>query len=74
MKKVPSPNEKLVNPSPSSIGDHIKQMGHPASLDDFHISSRTDNAFDLLIQESLLIQRDRPILNSQQSSIPLVLF
>ena len=58
----------------SAIGDHISKSGHNGSLDDFHILSKTENSFDLLIHESLLILRDHPSLNSQQSSIPLVLF
>ena len=37
-------------------------------------NDRANNEFDLLIHESLLILRDRPSLNSQQSSIPLALF
>ena len=41
---------------------------------DFSILAKTDNSFDLLIYESLLILRDRPSLNSQQSSIPMALF
>ena len=40
---------------------------------DFSILDRANNEFDLLIHESLLILRYRPVLNSQQSSIPLVL-
>ena len=60
--------------SPSAIGDHISKSGHDASLENFEIISRTDNSFDLLIHESLLILRDRPMLNSQLSSIPLALF
>lgn len=66
-------DSKLTSPNPSATWDHIKQTGHIASLDDFSIISKTDNFFDL-IHESLLIQRDRPCLNSQQSSIPMVLF
>ena len=66
--------QKLATRSPSSIGDHGKQTGHVISLENFQITSRTDNSFDLLIHESLLIQGDRPGLNFQQSSIPLVLF
>ena len=58
----------------SAIGDHISKSGHNGSLDDFHILVKTENSFDLLIHESLLILRDHPSLNSQQSSIPLVLF
>ena len=59
---------------PSSIKEHICKFGHTASFDNFSILSKSDNSFDLLIHESLLIQRDRPSLNSQQSSIPLSLF
>ena len=44
------------------------------SVNDFSILDRANNDFDLLIHESLLILRDRPELNSQQSSVPLVLF
>ena len=58
----------------SAIGDHISKSGHNGSLEDFDILSKTENSFDLLIHESLLILRDHPSLNSLQSSIPLVLF
>ena len=63
-----------IKASPSAIGDHISQSGHAASLEDFSVLDRANNEFDLLIHESLLILRDRPSLNSQQSSIPLALF
>ena len=55
-------------------GDHVTQSGHAASLEDFSVLDRANNDFDLLIHESLLILRDRPSLNSQQSSIALALF
>ena len=57
-----------------AIWDHINQSGHAASLEGFVVLDRANNDFDLLIHESLLILRDRPSLNSQQSFIPLVLF
>ena len=63
-----------IKSSPSAIGDHISKSGHDASLENFEIISRTVNSFDLLIHESLLILRDRPMLNSQLSSISLALF
>ena len=63
-----------IKSSPSAVGGHISKSGHDASLENFEIISRTDNSFDLLIHESLLILRDRPSLNSQLSSIPLALF
>ena len=62
-----------VKGGPSAIRDHINQSGHAASPKDFSILDRANNELDLLIHESLLILRDRPVLNSQQSSIPLVL-
>ena len=62
------------SPSSSSIWDYIKQSGHSGTLEDFSIISKSDNSFDLLTHESLLIQRDRPTLNSQQFSIPMTLF
>ena len=63
-----------IRASPSAIGGHISRSGHAASFKDFSILDRANNEFDLLIHESPLIIRDRPDLNSQQSSIPLVLF
>ena len=58
----------------SPIKDHIKETGHAASFDDFCILDKVKNNFDLQIHESLLILRDRPTLNQQNSSIPLYLF
>ena len=66
--------QKTNSSNPSSIGEHIGKTGHNATMEDFKIIAKCNNAFDLLIYESLLIQKDRPSLNSQQSSIPLVLF
>ena len=64
---------KRACPSSSSVGDHVKQSGHEGTLEDFSIISKTSMTFDFHIHESLLIQRDRPTLNSQQSSISMVL-
>ena len=60
---------KLAAPTPSSISDRVKQTGHTASIGYFCIISKTDNSYDLLIHESLLLLKGRPILNSQQSSL-----
>ena len=66
--------QQKIKVTASAIWDHLNESGHTASLDDFSILDRANNDFDLLIHESLLILRDRPSLNSQQSSIPLALF
>ena len=57
-----------------AIRDHIKDTGHSGSLDNFCIIDRTNNELDFLVNESLLILRDRTTLNFQSSSIPLCLF
>ena len=63
-----------VKVSPSAIWNHINKSGHAASVEDFSVLDRANNDFYLLIHESLLILRDRPSPNSQQSSITLALF
>ena len=65
---------KSIKGAPSSIRDHIVNTGHSASINDFCIINTASNELDLLIHESLLILRDRPTLNQQNSSIPLCLF
>ena len=54
---------KSIKGVPSSIKDHVNSTGHAASFEDFDISDKSNNNFDLLIHESLLILRDRPALN-----------
>ena len=65
---------KICLVSRSSIRDHIVNTDHSASINDFCIINTASNELDLLIHESLLILRDRPTLNQQNSSIPLCLF
>ena len=52
----------------------VSSTGHSASVKDFCIFDNAGTELDLLIHESLLILRDRPTLNQQNSSIPLCLF
>ena len=47
---------RKIESNSSSLGDQISRSGHEASFDDFEIISKTDNHFDLLIYESLLIK------------------
>ena len=48
--------------------------GHKASFDNFSIRLKKNNAFKLHLKESLLISRDKPILNRNIYSFPLELF
>ena len=65
---------KKVKPSAeSSICDHLLFCNHNLSFDDFTILAQGANKFLLEIKETLLIKRDKPILNKNLSSAPLFL-
>ena len=58
----------------SSICDHLLCCNHDPSLNEFTILVQDTNKLLLEIKESLLIKRDKPILNKNISSTPLFLF
>ena len=47
----------------SAVSDHRLRCDCVISFDDFHVLASGTNNFRLLIKESLLIKRDKPILN-----------
>ena len=67
-KKVKIDNNKL-----TAIQEHLC-CNYSPSFEDFSILTRESNDFKLNIIESLLIARDKPILNKADSSLPLELF
>ena len=68
-KKVKIDNNKL-----TAIQEHLLRCNYSPSFKDFSILTRESNDFKLKIIESLLIARDKPILNKADSSLPLELF
>ena len=58
----------------SAVSDHRLQCDCVISFDDFDVLASDTNKFRLLIKESLLIKRDKPILNRTIKSLPLKLF
>ena len=68
-KKVKIDNNKLM-----TIQEHLLCCNYSPSFEDFSILTREGNDFKLKIMESLLIARDKPILNKADSSLPLELF
>ena len=58
----------------SAIRDHLSNCNSIPSFEEFTILTNGNNKFDLEIEESLLIKRDRPILNKIISSAKLFLF
>ena len=61
-------------PKKSAIFDHMLLDGYKASFDNFSILLKENNAVTLLLKESLLISRYKPILNKNIYSFPLELF
>ena len=58
----------------SAISDHLLQCNCAINFDDFSILATDCNKLKLLLRESLLINRDKPILNRTIKSFPLKLF
>ena len=58
----------------SAVSDHRLQYDNVISFDNFDVLASDTNNFSLLFKESLLIKRDKPILNDTIQSFPLKLF
>ena len=66
---------KKTKPSKESlIRDHLLNCNNIASFEEFTILTKGDNKFVLEIKETLLIKRNRSILNRNISSAKLFLF
>ena len=64
-----------VNPSKEhAIWDHLLNCNNIPSFDKFTILTHGHHKYILEIKESLLIKRDRPVLNKNISSAKLFLF
>ena len=68
-KKVNIDNNKLM-----AIQEQLLCCNYSPCSKTFPILTRGSNDFKLKIMESLLITRDKPILNKVDSSLPLELF
>ena len=67
-------NKRLKNVKQSAISDHLLTCECNINFDGFTILSNDSNNINLLIKESLLISRDKPILNKTVKSFSLELF
>ena len=65
-------NRRLKNIKQSAISDHLLTCECNINFNDFTIFSKDSNNFNLLVKESLLIARDKAILNETVKSLPLV--
>ena len=67
-------NKRLKNAKQSAILDHLLTCDCNINFNDFTILSKDSNNINLLIKESLLMSRDKPILNKAVKSFSLELF
>ena len=63
--------KRLKNVKQSAISDHLLQCNCAINFDHFSILATDCNKFKLLLRESLLIKREKPILNRTIKSFPL---
>ena len=66
--------KRLKNVKQSAISDHLLTCDCNINFNDFTIFSKDSNNINLLIKDSLLTSRDKPILNETAKSFPLELF
>ena len=58
----------------TSMKTHWRSSSHHITMDSLKVIARDENSFHLRIKESLLIKRDKPVLNNNIYSTPLYLF
>ena len=74
VKLIPLTGKFVKTPKKLAIFDHVLLDGHKSSFDNFSMLLKENNALKLQFKESLLISRDKPILNRNIYSFPLELF
>ena len=67
-------SKRVKNVNESVVSDHLLQCNCAIDFDHFDVLASDTNSFRLLIKESLLIKRDKPVLNRTVKSFPLKLF
>ena len=58
----------------SAVKEHNLFCNHSSGFDNFSILASNNNDFKVTLMESLLINRDHPLLNKNKHSLPLELF
>ena len=66
--------KRVKNLKESAISERLLQCDCTIDFDNFDILASDTNSFRLLIKESLLIKRDKPVLIRTVKSFPLKLF
>ena len=67
-------SKRVKNVKESAVSDRLLQCNCATDFDHFDVLASDTNSFRLLIKESLLIKRDKPVLNRTVESFPWKLF
>ena len=67
----PLTGKRVHNNKKSSVKDHCLLSGHVCSFDDFTVLNYESHKFKRLIKESLLVAKDKQLLNKQVTSLKL---
>ena len=70
----PLTGKKSKSKKSTAVKDHMLSCDHIVSIADFKILATGDSGFHVKVKESLLISCDEPILNKNETSLPLYLF
>ena len=70
----PSTNKQSKSKKSTTVKDYMLICNQPVSFDDFEVLASSNSEFHLKIRESLLILRDQPVLDKNETSLPLHLF
>ena len=66
--------EKPIKGVDTAMKSHCRENNHNITMESIKVIARDENSFHLRIKESLLIKRDKPVLNNNVYSTPLLLF
>ena len=55
----------------TAVKDHMLFCDHIVSIDDFKMLATSDSDFHVKVKESLLVSRDKPILNKNETEIQI---
>ena len=67
-------SKRVKNVKESAVSDHLLQCNCAIDFDHFDVLASDTNSFRLFIKKSLLIKRDKPVLNHTVKSFPLKVF
>ena len=71
---TPLTGKRVSQPRRSAVSDHLLISNHICDFENFSILTSEQNSFRLLLKESILIAKDKPVLNRMVASTPLLLF